>query len=67
MAKSSMMKKCTSIAGRFDVLLDALVQGWAHHPTEEVQGFTRSQWMLLLGKNLLRITLAAARVTQKKR
>jgi hypothetical protein len=37
-------------AGRFDGHGNALVHNCAHHPTEEVQGSTRSRWTLPLGK-----------------
>jgi hypothetical protein len=53
-------KKCTQITGDFDHHADAVVQCRAHHPMEHIQGFTRSQWMLPLGKCLCRIAPAAA-------
>jgi hypothetical protein len=45
--------KCTYFAGRFDGHCNAAVQYSAHHPMEEVQGFTRSHWMPPSGKHLL--------------
>ncbi len=36
----------------------------AHHPMEHIQGFTRSHWMLPLGKCLHRIAPAAVMVDE---
>jgi hypothetical protein len=45
-------KKCREIAGNFDHCGDALVQNGAHCPMKHIKGFTRSHWMLSLGKCL---------------
>jgi hypothetical protein len=55
-------KKCRRIAGDFDHHADAAVQCGVHRPMEHIQGFTRSHWMLPLGKCLCRIALAAVMV-----
>jgi hypothetical protein len=49
-ANKTTMKTCTNFAGHFNGCGGALVQYPAHHLMEEVQGFTRSHWMLPLGK-----------------
>jgi hypothetical protein len=48
------MTKCDHFAGRFDCCGGAPVQYHAQCPIEVVQGFTRSHWMLPLGKNCSR-------------
>jgi hypothetical protein len=50
-------KKCRQIAGDFDHHADAAVQCRAHPPMENIQGFTRSHWMLPLGECLRHIAL----------
>jgi hypothetical protein len=40
------------------------VRRGAHRPIEHIQGFTRSHWMLPLGKCLRRIAPAAATVNE---
>jgi hypothetical protein len=42
--KQTTINKYTYFAGHFDVHGNALVSNGAHHPMEEVQGFTRSHW-----------------------
>jgi hypothetical protein len=56
------MNKCTSIAGHFDGHADALEQCAQHCLVLHVLGYTRHLWTLPLGKNLLCIAPAAARV-----
>jgi hypothetical protein len=55
-------EKCRQIAGNFDHHADAAVQCGVHRPMEHIQGFTRSPWMLPLGKCLCRIAPAAVMV-----
>jgi hypothetical protein len=55
-------KKCWESAGDFDRHVDAAVQCGAHHPMGHIPGFTRSHWMLPLGKCLRRIAPEAAMV-----
>jgi hypothetical protein len=55
-------KKCRQIAGTFDGHADAAVQCGTHRQMEHIPGFTRSHWMLSLGKCLHRIAPAAAKV-----
>jgi hypothetical protein len=55
-------KKCRQIAGIFDGHADAGVQCTTHCPMEHIPGFTRSHWMLPLGKCLHRIAPTAAKV-----
>jgi hypothetical protein len=55
-------KKCSQIAGNFDGHADAVVQCGTHCLMEHISGFTRSHWMLPLGKCLPRIAPAAAKV-----
>jgi hypothetical protein len=55
-------KQCRIAACDFDHNGDALVQSGAHCPMKHIKGFTRSHWMLPLGKCLHRIALAAAMV-----
>jgi hypothetical protein len=57
-------EKCRESAGDFDHHADAAVQCGAHHPMEHIPGFTRSHWMLPLGKCLRRIAPAAATVNE---
>ncbi len=57
-------KKCRQIAGNFDHHADAAEQCGAYHPMEHIQGFTRSHWMLPLGKCLRGIALAAVMVDE---
>jgi hypothetical protein len=52
-------KKCRQISGNFDHHGDAAVRCGAHRPMEHIQGFTRSHWMLSLGKCLRHIAPAA--------
>ena len=48
------MKKYTFFSGLFDGHCGVSVRYYSkHHPMEEVQGFTRSHWMLPPGENLL--------------
>jgi hypothetical protein len=54
--------KCRQIAGDFDHHADAAVRCRAHRPMEHIQGFTRSHWMLPLGKCLRCIARAAVMV-----
>jgi hypothetical protein len=56
-------KKCRQIAGTFYHHADAAVQCGAHCQMEHIPGFTRSHWMLPLGKCLCHITPAAAMVS----
>jgi hypothetical protein len=49
-ANKTVMRKWTNFAGHFDGRGGAQVQYRAYPPMEEVQGFTRSHWMLQLGK-----------------
>ncbi len=55
-------KKCRQMAGNFNHHVDAVVQCGVHRPMEHIQGFTRSIWMLPLGKCLHHIALAAVMV-----
>jgi hypothetical protein len=55
-------EKCRQITGRFDDHADVVVQLWAHHPMEHIQGFTRSHWMPPLGECLRHIAPAATMV-----
>ncbi len=48
--KQTTINKCTYFAGRFDGHGDAPACNRTHCPMEEVQGFTRSHWMLPLGE-----------------
>ncbi len=57
-------KKCRRIAGNFDCHGNAVVRCGAHRPTEHIQGFTRSHWMLTLVKCLHRITPVAPMVDE---
>jgi hypothetical protein len=62
------MTKIPGNAGKLDHHADMMVLCGAHHLMERIQGFTRSHWMLLLGKFLRRIAPAATKVidlTQK--
>jgi len=54
--------KCREIAGNFDCHADAAVRCGAHHPMEQILGFTRSHWMPPSGECLHRIAAAAAMV-----
>jgi hypothetical protein len=49
-ANKTTMKTYTYFAGHFDGHGDAPVHYHMHPPLEEIQGFTRSHWMLPLGK-----------------
>jgi hypothetical protein len=49
-AKIDDENKCTSFAGRFDGPADAPWQCRMHFPMEEVQGFGRSHWILVIGQ-----------------
>jgi hypothetical protein len=60
--KTDDAKRYRKIAGNFDHHGDALVQSGVHFPMKHIKGFTRSHWMLPLGKYLRRIALAAAMV-----
>jgi hypothetical protein len=57
-----MTTKKRQIAGDFDGHANAAVQCMAHRPIVHIQCFTKSHWMLLLGKCLRRIAPAAAKV-----
>ncbi len=57
-------EKCREKAGDFDHHADEAVQCGAHLPMEHIPGFTRSHWMLPLGKCLCCITPAAAMVDE---
>ncbi len=57
-----MTKNAGKIAGDFDHHADVAVQCRAHCPMEHIQGFTRSHWMLPLGKCLHRIAPEAVMV-----
>jgi hypothetical protein len=48
--KQTTINKNTYFAGRFDGYGNAPVRNRAHHPMEEVQGFTRSHWTPPSGK-----------------
>jgi hypothetical protein len=48
--KQTTINKYTYKAGCFDGHGNAPVHNHAHHPMEEVQGFTRSHWTPPLGK-----------------
>jgi hypothetical protein len=52
--------------GHFDGNADALEQYGVHRPIQHNQGFTGSHWTPPLSIYLLRIALAAARVTINK-
>jgi hypothetical protein len=49
-ANETTMKTYTYFAGRFDGHGNVPVQYHAHHPIEEILGFTRSHWAPPLGK-----------------
>jgi hypothetical protein len=53
-SKKTTTKTYTYFAGHFDGHGDAPVRYSAHCPMEEVQGFTRSNWMPPLGKYYVR-------------
>jgi hypothetical protein len=53
-ANKATMKTYTYFAGSFDSHGDAPVHYRAHHPIEEVQGFTRSHWTLPSSKFYVR-------------
>ncbi len=55
-------KNCRWIAGNFDHHADAAVQCGVHLPMKHIQGFTRSHWMLPLGKCLCHIAPTAVTV-----
>jgi hypothetical protein len=48
--KQPTINKYTYFADRFDAHGNVPVQYRAHHPMEEIQGFTRSHWMPPLGE-----------------
>jgi hypothetical protein len=50
------------IAGDFDHRVDTAVQCGVHCPMEHILSFTRSHWMLPLGKCLRRTALAATKI-----
>jgi hypothetical protein len=52
--KQTTINKYTYKGGRFDDHGNAPVRNHAHCPMEEVQSFTRSYWMLPLGKYYIR-------------
>jgi hypothetical protein len=58
--------ECTSAAAHFDGYVEALKQYMQHLPMQHVQGYTGSHWTPPSGDYLLRIALAAARVTADK-
>jgi hypothetical protein len=57
-------EKCRESADDFDHHADAAVQCRVHRPMENIPGFTRSHWMLPLGKCLHHIAPAAAMVEE---
>jgi hypothetical protein len=57
-------EKCRESAGDFDHHADAVVRCGVHRQMEHILGFTRSHWMLPLGKCLHRIAPAAAMVDE---
>jgi hypothetical protein len=64
--EATMMKKCTSSAGRFDGHSGAPEQCRWHRLMRHVQGYSKSHWTLPSGNYLLRIAPAAARATANK-
>jgi hypothetical protein len=66
MTKSTMTKKCTSIAACFEGFADASEQYRWHCLMRHVQGYTESHWMPESGNYLLCIAPAAARATGKQ-
>jgi hypothetical protein len=66
MTKLTMMNKCTLSAGRFYGHGGAPEQYRWNRPMWHVQGYSGSHWTLPSGNYLLRIALAAARVTGKQ-
>jgi hypothetical protein len=60
-------KQYTTMATCFNGRDDAPVQCCIHCPMEGVQGFTKSHWMLPLGKYLLRVIPADNGVACKKK
>jgi hypothetical protein len=61
-----MTNECTSVVGHFDGHSGAPGQYRWHLPMRHVQGYPKSHWMPPPGDYLLRIALAAARVTGKQ-
>jgi hypothetical protein len=57
-------EKCRESAGDFDHHADAAVRCGAHRPMEHIPGFTRSHWMLPLGKCLRCIAPEATMVIE---
>jgi len=57
-------KKYTSNANDFDHHANVAVPRRVHCPMEHILGFTRSHWMLPLGKCLCHIAMAAAMVVE---
>ena len=57
-------KTYTANAGNFDPHADAAVPCRAHCPMAHIPGFTRSHWMMPLGKCLHCIALTAAMVNE---
>jgi hypothetical protein len=55
-----------SVTGHFDDHMGALKQYGAHHPMQQVQGFTGSHWMPPSDNYSLRMAPAAARATINK-
>jgi hypothetical protein len=55
-------KQYTNFAGNFYCHGDVAIQCGAHCPMEHILGFTRSHWMLQLGKCMGRIPPVAAMV-----
>ncbi len=51
--KQTTINKYTNKAGRFDGHRDVVVRYHPHRLIEEIQGFTRSNWMPPLGKHSL--------------
>ncbi len=61
-----MTSKCTSVASRFEDLVDAPEQYRWHCPMRYVQGYSRSHWTPALGNYLLHIAPAAAKAIKKQ-
>ncbi len=60
------MNKCTSVAARFEGLVDLPEQYKWHCPMRHVQGYSGSHWMPASGDYSFRIAPAAARATGKQ-
>jgi hypothetical protein len=66
MMKSTMTKKCTSIAAYFKDPADVAVLCGVHCPIQHVQTFSGSHWTPPLGNYSLCIALAATGATANK-